>query len=853
LKPENRLSELCSLVAICICCAFARAQNYRPPAVPLVVHNPLFCIWSCASDLTDDTTRHWTRAPHTLTSLIRVDGQPYCLMGILPEGVPALPQQSVTVLPTRTIYQFESDAVHVTLTFFTPALPNDVDVLSRPLSYLAWDVKSIDGKTHEVSVLFGASSELAIHETSQKVVWDRPNIPGFTAMKIGSKEQAYVQRNGDDSRIDWGYAYISAAADSSNGAIASQSALLDSFKNNGTLPSSDDTRQPRAVNDEMPAMALKIDFGKVAAAALTRRAMISYDDVYAVDFFGRKSPGYWRRTSGMDGDKLITVADSQYNDLLKRCIVFDDQLMADATKLGGKNYAYICALAYRQSLGGCGIAADSHGQPMMFTKENSSDGNMATVDVLFPQSPIFVLLSPTLTRATLAPVLQYSASPHWKWPCAPHDLGEYPIAFGRDDGGEAMPVEESGNMIILADALCQAEGNTKFVDEWWPIITKWAQYLEQFGLDPEEQLCTDDFKGRLAHNANLSVKAIVALGAYGDMCRIKGDTANAARYMEMAHKDAQHWIKVDAEGDHFKLAFDKSNSWGQNYNMVWDRVLGLNLFPATVRQKQISFYLKHMQPFGLPLDSRDHLTKSDWTLWTASLADSKKDFETLIDPMVGYLNKTSARLPFVDSYMTDNAQSDGMRARPVIGGVFIRFLTDKPLWKKWASMDKEVTGNWAPLPKPPIVTQVVPISHDNPLTWAYTTAKPVDQWMKPDFDDSQWTKAPGGFGRGAPDCNAHTDWNTADIWIRRSFDLADMDHSQLKLYAYHDEDMEVYINGTLAGTASGFNTRYGVSDMSKDSQAALKTGANVIAVHCHQTTGGQYIDVGLVTTKSDEN
>ncbi len=849
---SQKFSRIASLVAICLTGIVARGQAFRPPAVPLVVHNPLFCIWSCGNDLTDDTTRHWTHKANTLCSVIRLDGQPYRIMGVLPEGVPALPQQSVTVLPTRTIYQFEGASVHVTLTFLTPALPNDVDVLSRPLTYLTWDVKSTDGQAHDVSVLFSASSELTIHENKQQVVWERPRIAGFTAMKIGSKDQQYVKRNGDDSRIDWGYAYIAAPTDYSKGAIGNHPALLDSYKNDGTLPGTDDTRQPRAVNDEMPAMALTLDFGKVSTQTVSRRAMIAYDDVYAVDYFGEKCRGYWRRDPEMNGDKLILLADQQYESLLKRCVAFDDELMADATKLGGKNYAYICALAYRQSLAGCGIAADRNGQPMMFTKENSSDGNMATVDVLFPQSPILVLLSPTLTRATIAPIMEYGSSPRWKWPCAPHDLGEYPICFGRDDGGEAMPVEESGNMIILADALSQEEGNTKFIDQWWPTITAWAQYLEQFGLDPEEQLCTDDFKGRLAHNANLSVKAIAALGAYGDMCRIKGDTANADRYMEMARKDAQHWIETDSEGDHFKLAFDKSHSWGQNYNMVWDRILGLNLFPAAVREKQIAFYKKHLQPFGLPLDSRDHLTKSDWTVWTASLADKRVDFETLINPMIGYLNKTTARLPFVDSYMTDNLASDGMRARPVIGGVFVRMLTDKPVWQKWAAMDKEVTGNWAPLPKPPIITQVVPTSHEHGLIWAYTTNKPDETWFKSDFDDSQWTRAPGGFGRGSPDCNAHTDWSTDDIWIRRSFDLPAGDHSNLQLYAYHDEDMEVYINGVLAGSASGFNTSYQLFDISPEALAAMKTGSNVIAVHCHQTTGGQYIDVGLATSKPDD-
>jgi hypothetical protein len=832
----------------------AEAQKYRPPAVPLVVHNPFLSIWSEADNLTDDVTRHWTHKQASLNSIIRIDGQSYHLMGVEPRDVTSLPQVSVEVLPTRTIYEFEGSGVHVTLTFLTPALPNDIDVLSRPLTYLTWDVKSTDGKSHQVSVLFSASGELAVDNRRQKVVWSRPTIAGLTALKMGCKDQAYVQRAGDDSRIDWGYAYIAGESDQCKGAIGPEQTLMRAFVDKGELPTDDDANQPRAVEDGSPTMALTIDCGEVSSKPVERRAMIAYDDIYHVDYFGAKLPAYWRRIPGMDGDKLLTLADKDYDSLLKRCITFDDQLMADLTKVGGKNYAYMCSLAYRQSLAGCGIAADSHGQPLMFTKENSSDGNMATVDVFFPQAPILVFLSPTLVKATLAPVFEYSDSPRWKWPNAPHDLGEYPIAFGRDEGGEGMPVEETGNMIIMADALCQEEGNTRFVDQWWPLLTKWAAYLEKYGPDPEEQLCTDDFKGRLAHNANLSVKAIVALAAYGDMARMHGDPEAAKRYMAMARSDARHWVDVDGEADHFKLAFDKPKTWGQNYNMIWDRILNLNVFPDEVYKKQIEFYKKHLKPYGLPLDSRNTLTKTDWTTWVASLADNQTDFETLTNPIVDYLNTTTTRTPFVDSYWTDNEKRDQgvMRARPVIGGIFVRMLTDKGMWKKWASMDKEVTGNWAPLPKPPIVTEVIPTSRKTPQTWAYTISKPGDSWIKPDFDDSQWTKAPAGFGRGSPDSNPHTDWKTDDIWIRRDFDMPDVDRSKLKFVAYHDEDMEIYINGVLAGSASGFNTSYQVFDITADGLAAFKTGKNMMAVHCHQTTGGQFIDVGICTITPDD-
>jgi hypothetical protein len=840
------------ILSICLLCSAALAADapvYRPPAVPLVVHNPLFSIWSMSDKLTDDVTKHWTRHANSLDSLIRIDDQNFRLMGTQPAEVPALPQVGLKVLPTRTIYDFENATVHVTLTFLTPALPTDVDVLSRPLTYLTWEVRSTDNKSHAVSVFFSASGELAVDTPPQKVVWDRPQVAGLTVLKMGTKIQPYVSKNGDDVRIDWGYAYIAANAGGSKGAVSSEQNLLKSFTTDGSLPATDDANQPRAVNDDLPTMGLAIDFGQVASQPAIRGAMIAYDDVYMVDWFGEKRPGYWRRKPGTTGETLLAQASTEYGSLLKRCIAFDDELMGDLKKVGGDDYAYLCALSYRQSLGGCGIAADTNGQPMLFTKENTSNGNMATVDVIFPMDPILILLSPTLARASVAPVFTYAASPRWKFKNAPHDLGEYPVAFGRDDGGEAMPVEESGNLLIIADAISQEEGNTKFADAWWPQLTQWATYLEQFGMDPEEQLCTDDFKGRLAHNANLSVKAIVALAAYGDMARIKGDTLTATRYMNMARTDAKHWIEADGEDDHYKLAFNKPNTWGQNYNMVWDKILGLNVFPPEVAQKQIAFYKTKLQEFGLPLDSRNSVTKSDWTLWTASMADNQADFETLIAPFVHYLNVTTARVPMVDGYSTNKINSDLFHARPVIGGVFVRMLTDRAMWKKWAGMDHETTGEWAPLPKAPLITEVVPTSQRKRQTWLYTTDKPADDWFQPTFDDSKWEKGPAGFGRAVPGVRAHTVWKSDDIWICREFDLPEVNIADLKLLCYHDEDVEVYINGVLAASAEGYNTSYQLFDLTDPGRAALHTGKNIFAVHCHQTVGGQYIDVGLATVK----
>lgn len=844
---------LLPLTALCALAAGANAQTMpttlRPPAVPLVTDDPYLSIWSEADHLTDKATVHWTGRPHSLTSMVRVDGQTFRLMGAKPASVPALPQTALRVLPTRTIYDFENPTVHVTLTFMTPKLPSDLDVYGRPVTYLTWDVRATDGKTHAASVYFDNSAELAVNSPDEAVVWQRQAMGPLTALRIGTQAQPVLGSRGDDIRINYGYAYAAAPSAGTQAAQGAADAVQGAFVQSGKLPGRDDKRMPRAVKDAMPVSALALNYGQVGAMPVSHYAMLAYDEIYEIRFFKKDLPPYWRR-NGATPSSLLQTAAREYPALQMRCAAFDDALMTDLTKQGGARYAQIAALAYRQAIAGTGLAADANGKPLLFTKENNSNGDIATVDIIFPAAPIFLLFSPALAKASLVPVLLYAASPRWKFPNAPHDLGTYPIASGTDDGGEGMPVEESGNMLILLDAIAKKDGNADFASRWWPKVTQWAQYLEQYGLDPEDQLCTDDFMGHLAHNSNLSVKAILGLAAYGDMCRMRGDNVTAEKYFAMAHGFARHWVQAAGDGTHSRLAFDKPNTWSQKYNLVWDQILNLHVFPPTVAQSEIAYYKSVMQPYGVPLDSRTHLTKTDWSIWSATMADNQADFETLISPIYDYLNATTARQPLVDSYVTNDIHSSGMHARPVVGGLFIKMLSDPALWFKWAGRGADVRGDWAPFPTPPTLETVVPTSQAAPIVWRYTTTAnpPAADWYAPGFNDSAWKEGPAGFGHDAPGVTARTDWSESpgDIWIRRTFQMPAGRFGDLQFLAYHDEDVEIYINGILAASAGGFTASYDTIPLTAAGKAALHVGANTIAAHCHQTGGGQFLDIGLV-------
>ena len=267
----------------------------RPPAVPLVTFNPYLSIWSKADHLTDKNSEHWTHHEQSLASLIRIDGKTYRLMGAEPKGAPAFSQVSLQILPTRSIYEFEDAGVHVTLTFMTAALPHDLDVFSRPLSYLTWDVRSIDGAKHDVSIYDSTSSELAVNRTSQPVVWSREQAGPLTALRVGTRDQPILGSSGDDHRIDWGCAYAAALTSQSKSAIGANQILLDCFVEKGALPASDDRQMPRAVNEDTPALAFVFDLGRVGATPVRRQVILAYDEIYAIKYYGAQLRPYWRR------------------------------------------------------------------------------------------------------------------------------------------------------------------------------------------------------------------------------------------------------------------------------------------------------------------------------------------------------------------------------------------------------------------------------------------------------------------------------------------------------------------------------------------------------------------------------
>lgn len=579
-------------------------------------------------------------------------------------------QTTVSVQATSTIYKFQCGPVSLEVTFTSPLLLNDIQLAARPVGYISYAAKSTDKKTHDVELYFSASSNMAVHNTGQQVSAWKKETNGLSIMKTGTVEQPILKRAGDDVRIDWGYLYV--AVPSQFKAKQNISTQKETYTSESALKS---INKKEVLNSNNLILESVIPFGNVQGAKVERFIMLGYDDINPVQYFGENLSPIWK-SKHSTFEKVLDIANKEYSKLIPECKQFDQKLYNDALKAGGKEYAKLCELAYRQSIAAHKIVYAPNGDLLFLSKENFSNGSINTVDVTYPSAPQYLLYNPELLKGMLNGIFYYSESGKWNKPFPAHDLGTYPLANGQTYG-EDMPVEEAGNMLILTAAIAKSEGNTEFAKKHWPVLSIWAKYLLKEGLDPANQLCTDDFAGHLARNANLSIKAIVALGAYGQLAEKSGKFDEAKSYTEAAKSMALKWMTLANAGDHYALTFDDKNSWSQKYNLVWDKLLKLDLFPKEVYQKEISYYLTKQNAFGLPLDSRKSYTKSDWTVWTATLSDDRNQFKAFINPLYKFISESKSRVPLSDWHETLDGEVINFRARSVVGGYFIKVLADK--------------------------------------------------------------------------------------------------------------------------------------------------------------------------------
>ncbi|MQP28415.1 DUF4965 domain-containing protein [Sphingobacterium faecium] len=578
-------------------------------------------------------------------------------------------QKDVEITATQTIYNFIAGKVNLKLTFTSPLLMDDLTLLSRPVSYITYSVRANDGKSHAVDVLLSASSNIAVYKPSQEVSAQNYSTDHLSILKTGTLEQPVLQKGADDMRIDWGYFYV--AALKKTGAVqfvTPVGAAVDAFRR-GSKVSTVSNGTSLALNTIIP-------FGSVGNTEVNRFVELGYDEIYAIQYFKNNLRPWWNNSGKETIEDQLNKAAVDYQSVMDKCAAFDKQVYADAIKSGGKAYAHLSILAYRQSIAAHTLVKSPTNELLWLSKENNSGGFINTVDVTYPSAPLYLIYNPELLKGMLNGIFYFSESGLYPHPWAAHDLGTYPLANGQTYG-EPMPVEESGNMIILTAAITKVQQDGSYAKKHWKTLTTWVNYLVQEGFDPKTQLCTDDFAGHLARNANLSVKAIVGIACYAQMAEVLGEIETAKKYRNIAENMVVKWIDLADAGDHYALTFDNKNTWSQKYNLVWDKVLGLNLFPQQVYDTEIKYYLTKQNKFGIPLDSRKAYTKNDWILWTAVFAPKREQFDALIQPVYRHAIETESRVPLNDFYDSNTGIRENFKARSVVGGFYMKILADR--------------------------------------------------------------------------------------------------------------------------------------------------------------------------------
>ena len=556
----------------------------RPPATPLIVRSPYVSTWQPADALPGTWPALWAGRPKAITGIARVDGHPYVFLGDPRDPhsgdqpvAPPMTQAALSVTPTQSRYLLEGGGVALSLNFLSPVEPGDLRRLSVPLGYVFASARSMDGRPHTVSLYFDITGQWAHGDDAAPITWERRSVPGgaqpLTAFAVTPAAPKVLGEAHEYPM--WGTAvWATADRPGLTTRVGEDSVVRAAALADGRLDNSVDADQPRAINVRPPVFAFNFALGQVGKAE-TKPLVLALGDVRdpAVSYLGTPVPPLWK-SYWADWPPMLSAFLDDADAARTRADRMDRRVTSDATRAGGAKYAALCTLALRQAFGATEMVG-TQAKPWMFMKEISSDGNISTIDVIYPAFPVFLYADPRLLRMQLDPLFDYAESGKWPQPFAEHDIGaSYPNANGHNDGGgENMPVEESANMLIMAAAYLRyaprAEAS-QYARLHYRVLKQWADYLltvpagstSSNALDPQFQNQTDDFTGPIAHSVNLALKGILSVGAMGQIAGYAGNDADAARYGASARAMIAQWAQraQSKTGPHLTMQYIEADT-----------------------------------------------------------------------------------------------------------------------------------------------------------------------------------------------------------------------------------------------------------------------------------------------------
>ncbi|ORY17157.1 glutaminase GtaA [Clohesyomyces aquaticus] len=665
--------------------AVSKFTPARPPSLPLAVKSPYLSTWFPAGSsggngghLPGQWPTFWTGQITGWAGLIRVDGNVFTWMGNT-KDIKTADQVAYEYTSTRSVFTLAVDGkVSMKITFLSPLTPKDLKRQSLIFSYMQVEVTSMDGSNHDVQLYTDISAEWVSGDSNDVAQWDFGTTDGISYHKVWKQTQMLFSEKNDQS--EWGNIYY--ATDSTSGLTYQSGADTDvrgAFAKSGKLANSKDNNF-RAINQNWPVFGYAIDLGSVGSTATSILFSIGLCQEQAIQFLGKDGlvvlPSLWKSYFS-DDVSALSFFHKDYSESSKLSTQLDDKISTDSIAVAGQDYLTLTSLAARQAFGAVQLVGTSD-KTYLFLKEISSNGNTQTVDVVYPASPIFMYLNPELLKLLLDPHFENQESGHYPNKWAIHDLGtHFPNATGHPDGlDEAMPLEECGNNLIMVLAYAQRSKNTDYLKQHYPILQQWAEYLVQDSLYPQDQLSTDDFAGHLVNQTNLALKGMVALEAMSQIASLVGETDDAKNYTTIAHDYITKWMDLGNNKNdnppHSILNYNNPNTHGLLYNLYNDRLLGTKLVPDSIYKQQSDFYPTIKGSYGVPLDTRNQYTKSDWEIFVAAIAETETR-DMFIQDLVKWVNETPTSKPFTDLYETATGAFPAgieFKARPVMGGMF---------------------------------------------------------------------------------------------------------------------------------------------------------------------------------------
>ncbi|KAL9068369.1 MAG: hypothetical protein Q9157_006532 [Trypethelium eluteriae] len=639
-------------VAFFVLSTLVAAQTFTPVlphSYPLAVRNPYTSTWlpgDQAAHLPSATPQFWSGGGITWSVLARVDGTTYSLFGA-PGGPQAANVLGGAYTSTRSTFTLSAGNALFTLDFLSPVAPNDYIYTDIDDSWLGID--------SDVSYNLSTTGATSLFQ------W------------VANDQTTYLQSQSEQAL--WGTVVYASQPGCDDANLTAATGAMSDVRGQFTSSGSLDGSTPGWASGSVTAFSHDLGSVRNGGSNVTYAIGVARDQV--VSFLGADWTHYYRATYA-DTPSAVDHFLNDYSSASADSQALDAAIAGAANSAAGANYSDIVTLSVRQAYASCdfSISDDSKNtsDPLIFLKEISSDGNVNTVDVLYPIFPIFYVLNAASIRYITEPVIRFLEIGQWNESYACHDIGSaYPVADGHLVGQEFMPVEESANLLILASLYAMSTRDTNWSSSHGTLFRTLGDFLAGNATNEAAQYSSDDGLGPLANQTTLAIKAAVGLNAIGAMFNSNNYTQAGGQLANLLYNQT---MGTDAERTHFTRIYpNMTNSWTMAYNMYPDKVLRLNTFPQAAYDMESSYYPTVRATAGVPLDDTTDWTKSDWMMWSGAIA-SQDTRNMMVNDLHQYITTTIDSVPFSDRFFVSHEFGNATngyydyKARPVVGGHF---------------------------------------------------------------------------------------------------------------------------------------------------------------------------------------